>query len=138
MLNAVTKQHWDAANSALMSVADDEGIEMDIVADVPVGEVFAGTFMLNSAVFVFAARRSWRIRNNGEIAVSDITAFTWHEDIMEGIEAVELSRTYIDGIMPCYMFEHAVETYAAAGAASDNMTMDQFHETMVEELRNNG
>jgi len=116
-----------AITCALRDIAKDYGARTVKLRDLPIGAVFASTFIsAKKYAFAYAARRGWHENERGSINATDMTAFEWYETADEGQPTREYTSVYIAKDEDCYVFDHALDAYIAAGAASESMSMDEF------------
>jgi len=122
-----------AIASSLVSVARDEDIPKQKISGIPIGAMFVGSFHDpdTGRSYSYAGRKGWHRNSNGNIVITDVTAFAWHEEIGYENDTIQYDRLYVPDYSYCYVFEETLDAYAAAGAASEGCSVDEFIDLCV-------
>ena len=140
MQTTADKDQMYAAASCLMDVVDEVKAKAMLLRDVPTGTVFAGIHRENGIVYVYGARKGWHTDKQDRAHGTNVTMFKWHDDLAQGynvMNAMEYDSIYVQNECPCYVFNNNLETYEAAGAASEGVSIVTFRENIQMEFRNN-
>lgn len=124
--------------SSLVLVANDGEAHSGMLSDLHIGDTFVSTFIDpdTELTYAYAARKGWHTRQD-EVVVTDVTAFAWHTEVEVNNDAIEFEYLYAHKDAHCFVFCDPISAYAAAGAASEGITVDAFH-MLVEAEFNNG